>query len=98
MTPMSPDRSSRREVRNPILALPAAQRLAELDPATRAALCDLLRDLAQDAADRAQKSWRQSKAPMAAYWKAVSIYAKHLRSVVRRAPPKVAHRRLKDAA
>lgn len=76
-------RSNRREVRNPVLALPAARRLAELDPASREVLAAILKDLATDAAERAQASWRKNKGPMAAYWKAVSVYAKHVRAAVR---------------
>ena len=73
-----PDRSARREVRNPVLALPAARRLVELDPAARAALRAVLLDLKLDARERAGECWRKHKAPMAAYWKAVSVYAGHL--------------------
>lgn len=78
-------RSARREVRNPILALHAAGQLVDLPRDAREALDALLADLAKDAAERAQKSWRQNKGPMAAYWKAVSVYAKHVRAAVRRA-------------
>jgi hypothetical protein len=79
------DRSARREVRNPVLGLPAAQRLQQLPPEAREALQLILRDIAVDAAGRAQVSWRQNKGPMAAYWKAVSVYAKHIRAVARKA-------------
>lgn len=81
MAPMR--RSERREVRNPVLALPAVRRLLELDPATRAALAGLLADLVTDARQRAQTSWRQNKGPMAAYWKAVGAYAEHIRRVIK---------------
>lgn len=76
-------RSSRRDVRNPVLALPAAERLLALDPAARAALAEILADLALDARGRADEAWRKHKGPMAAYWKAVSVYAGHLRRVAR---------------
>ena len=33
---------------------------------------------ARDAAVRAEQSWRKKKGPMAVYWKAVSVYAKHI--------------------
>lgn len=79
------DRSARREVRNPVLTMPAARQVGGLPADARAALDAFLRDLATDAAERAQRSWRQNKGPMAAYWKAVSVYAKHLRAAVRRA-------------
>lgn len=80
------DRSNRREVRNPVLSLPAARRLMNLPPETRALLADILGDLATDARNRAQASWIKNKGPMAAYWKAVGAYAGHLRRVVRAKP------------
>lgn len=49
------DRSARAEVRNPLLALPAARRIARLPEDQREALAGLLRDLAADAADRAEE-------------------------------------------
>lgn len=33
-------------------------------------------------AARAQHSWAQNKGIMAAYWKAVSVYARHIRRVL----------------
>lgn len=76
-------RSSRRDVRNPVLALPAAQRIQALDGESREALQAVLRELAADARERAEQSWRTHKAPMAAYWKAVSVYAGHLARALR---------------
>lgn len=77
------DRSEKAEVRNPLLTLPAAQGLRALPPMSRLALALLLCELSIDARERAQRSWRQNKAPMAAYWKSVSVYAGHLHRVVR---------------
>jgi len=71
------------EVHNPLLALPAALRLSAFSPEVRATLGQLLSELSQDAAARAEHSWRRKKAPMAAYWKAVSVYAKHAARVLR---------------
>ncbi|GGN55568.1 hypothetical protein GCM10011349_32370 [Novosphingobium indicum] len=71
-------RPTRAEVRNPVLSLPAAERLRTLDPDSRSALRAVLIDLQMDARQRAETSWRRHKAPMAAYWKAVSVYAGHL--------------------
>ena len=79
---MTLDRSVRREVRNPVLALPAARRLQDLAPRTRAALADVLGEMSVDARRRAEASWRANKAPMAAYWRAVCTYANHIRRVV----------------
>jgi hypothetical protein len=75
-------RSNRREVRNPVLALPAVARLQNLPPEARAALADALKDLVGDARRRAQDSWIKNKGPMAAYWKSVGAYAEHFRRVV----------------
>lgn len=79
-------RSSRREVRNPVLALPAARRLQALPPDVREHLAQLLAELAEDAHRRAAEAWRKHKAPMAAYWKACAVYAGHLRRVIRPPP------------
>jgi len=81
--PSQPARSNRADVRNPILLLPSAQRLAELDPATRAELRSLLLELRADAQKRAEDCWRRHKAPMAAYWKAVACYAGHISRTLR---------------
>lgn len=75
---MSVDRSNRIEVRNPVLALPAAAKLQALPQASREALRAALLDLRNDARDRAAECWHRHKAPMACYWKAVSVYANHL--------------------
>ena len=76
-------RSTRAEVRNPVLALPAARRLRDAPAPARALLAGLLDDLAADARQRAEACWRKHKAPMAAYWKAVAVYAKHLARALR---------------
>jgi len=76
------DRAQRREVRNPVLALPSVKRLDELEPETRAIVAEILNELAIDARQRAQQSWIKNKGPMAAYWKAVGAYANHIRRVI----------------
>lgn len=76
-------RSSKIDVRNPLLSLPAARAISALPPESRQALAGLLRELSVDAGERAEKSWRKSKGPMAAYWKAVSVYAKHAQRLCR---------------
>lgn len=68
---------------NPVLALPSAKKLAALDVASREALSAVLRDIGRDADERAEKSWRTRKAPMAAYWRAVAVYARHAARAVR---------------
>ena len=63
---------------NPLLRLPAAKRLMELPPDKRRAVAAVLRDLRAEANTEAEESWRRRKGPMAAYWRAVSTYARHL--------------------
>ncbi len=72
-------RSNRRDVRNPILALPAFQRLQALPPEAKAALAAALTDLGLEARRKADQSWAKSKPPMAAYWAATAVYSKHIR-------------------
>jgi len=81
-----PDRSARREVRNPLLALSAARVITHLPPEVQSSIAVLLEALACDARGRAELSWAKHKAPMAAYWKAVSVYARHLARLMRKPP------------
>jgi hypothetical protein len=37
-----------------------------------------MRELRADADRQAEESWRKRKGPMAAYWRAVSTYARHV--------------------
>lgn len=78
-------RSSRIDVRNPVMGLPSAALLADLDEPARAALIAILKDIHRDSRVRADKCWATHKAPMAAYWKAVSVYAGHIARAVRQA-------------
>lgn len=72
-------RSSLPEVRNPVLGVPGVRAaLSRLSPQARAELRNVLLSIAVDARDRAEKSWRTHKAPMALYWKAVAVYSGHL--------------------
>jgi len=71
-----------RLVHNPLLALPAAAKVQALDASTRATLRDLFIDMRDDARARAAECWRKHKAPMACYWKAVSVYANHIARVL----------------
>jgi len=80
-------RSLRCDVRNPLLRLPAADRIATLPPDARAALAELLADIAIDARARAESCWHKRKAPMAAYWKAVAVYASHARRLTKTTAP-----------
>jgi hypothetical protein len=80
------ERGNKAEIRNPLLALPAAHRIKSLPVEMYRELRELaalLTEMAQDEACRADKAWSKSKGPMAAYWKAVSVYAKHVRVLCR---------------
>lgn len=68
--------------RNPVLGLAAISRLQALPAACREPLGALLRDLGADASARADACWARNKAPMAAYWKAVGVYARHIARAV----------------
>lgn len=76
-------RSNTPDVRNPLVSLPGSAAIQALPPEARAALKVLLRDISRDARGRAQKAWTTHKAPMAAYWKAVAVYANHAQRVIR---------------
>jgi hypothetical protein len=80
-------RSLRADVRNPLTALPAAQRLSGLPPEAQIALKALLLEIRNDCRVRAEECWRKHKAPMAAYWKAAGVYANHTQRLLRAEPP-----------
>lgn len=66
---------------NPVLGLPAAQELSALlaeQPEIGAAFCRLLTQLGEQADAQAEHAWRKRKAPMAAYWRACAVYARHI--------------------
>lgn len=75
-------RAARRDVRNPILTLPAAAAILALPAEQRRPLGLLLRQLAAEADAKAEESWRAWKGIMAAYWRAVCTYAKHIARAV----------------
>ncbi|MEM9760034.1 MAG: hypothetical protein AAF933_12410 [Pseudomonadota bacterium] len=82
-------RSNRATVRNPILTLPAVLKLQRLPRPLREALCELLYELGDDATARADQCWKKHKAPMAAYWKAVAVYSRHIARAVKAEPQKL---------
>lgn len=63
---------------NPLLRLPAGQALQQLPKADRERIEAVMRDLRDQANTEAETAWRRRKAPMAAYWRAVSTYARHV--------------------
>ncbi len=77
--------SSRREApvstlrpRNPVHRLPSWAELQSLPPEAWDGLRRVLLDLRSEANELAETAWRRRKGPMAAYWRAVSTYARHL--------------------
>jgi hypothetical protein len=62
---------------NPLLQLPAGKALAALPADQRAPIEAVMRDLRHQANAEAEKAWAKRKGPMAAYWRAVSTYARH---------------------
>lgn len=68
---------------NPLLKLPAATALLALPPEQREPLARLLTELRVQANEQAELAWKRRKGPMAAYWRAVSTYARHVAHVLR---------------
>lgn len=62
---------------SPLLDLPAGRALLALPAEQRAPLEAVLRELREQANEEAERSWKRRKAPMVAYWRAVSTYARH---------------------
>jgi hypothetical protein len=76
--PENTARASLPKPRNPVLGLKSFRKFATLHPAALDALADLLEEIHSEAALKAEHCWRTRKAPMAAYWRAVSVYAGHI--------------------
>ena len=76
-------RSAQAHVRNPLVLLPAAAELAALSAEQREPMRRLLQQLSADCRQRAAEAWRKHKAPMAAYWKAQAVYARHAALLLR---------------
>lgn len=64
--------------RNPLLDLPAGRALQDLPKADRDRIAAVMRELRAQANAEAETAWRRRKGPMAAYWRAVSTYARHV--------------------
>lgn len=79
------NRSSRSDVRNPVLGMLSAHEAWRTIPQEhRAIIGKILRDIAKDADRKAEQSWEKRKGPMAAYWRAVCTYAKHIARAIDR--------------
>ena len=76
------DRSARAHVRNPLLCLRSVEGFRQLPDTQKRLLRRLLHELSQETRSRAKQCWTKRKAPMACYWYAVSVYARHLARVL----------------
>lgn len=65
---------------NPLLVLPAGQELMKLPAEDRQRIANVMRALRCQANTEAEKSSAKRKDPMAAYWRAVSTYARQGRA------------------
>ena len=62
---------------NPLLNLPSGKALLALPEEDKKRIAAVFRDLRTEANEEAEKAWKRRKGPMAAYWRAVSTYARH---------------------
>lgn len=62
---------------NPLLNLPSGKALLALPEEDKKRIAAVFRDLRNEANEEAEKAWKRRKGPMAAYWRAVSTYARH---------------------
>ena len=86
-------RCSRADVRNPVLALPAARLIRAMPANIRALLALLLLDIAADARRRSRTSWESRKVFVAAYWTTVAVYAGHVARILGGAGRRAASRK-----
>lgn len=63
---------------NPLFKLPAGRKLLDLPVDQRRAIEAVMRELRDQANAEAENAWKRRKGPMAAYWRAVSTYARHV--------------------
>lgn len=70
-------RSTREDVRNPLLTLPEAVAMRDLPPEAKAALRKALLAFKASCREKAEKCYRTHKPPMYAYWKAWAVNAGH---------------------
>jgi hypothetical protein len=77
-------RSSRAEVRNPVLRLKATKRIFEMPRDQQEIWYDILKEMSAEARVEAERLWRKPKAPMAGYHKALAVYAGHFAKVIGR--------------
>lgn len=76
---------------NPLLRLPAGKKLLALPKEDRERIEAVMRELREQANEEAENAWRRRKGPMAAYWRAVSTYARHLAHALAKGAPLADH-------
>jgi hypothetical protein len=79
-------RSSRPEVRNPLLALPAARELAALlaeEPELARRVKRLALDLKAQCRANEAEAIRKRKGPMVSYWMSTGTWCRHLSALIR---------------
>ncbi len=82
-------RSTSAQVRNPIAAdSEVAKIIAAMSPEGRESLRKILKALSASWRSKADKAWRTHKPPMAAYWKAGAVNARHLSVALKSAAPR----------
>lgn len=69
---------------NPLLELPAGRALLTLPDSDRLRIAAVMRDLREHANVEAETAWRRRKGPVAAYWRSVATYARHVGHACRR--------------
>ncbi len=62
------------------------QRFQNLPGEAKVALHSALNELHLDAAEKSKHCWKKHKAPMALYWKVVSVYSGHLKRAIKIKP------------
>lgn len=84
---------------NPLLKLPAGRALMAMpDSPEKRVFEQLLRELRAQADAEAEKSWKKRKGPMAAYWRAVATYARHVAHIIARGRAAANDARIRRAA
>lgn len=68
---------------NPLLRLPAGKALLTLPAEDRQRIEAVMRELREQANHEADIAWKRRKGPMAAYWRAVATYARHIATALR---------------
>lgn len=81
-------RSSRHDVRNPMIALPEVMDFARLPPGALEAMRVALHAISKVSRVKAEALWKSKKAVSAAYWKAKSVDSRHLALAIKRLQPR----------